>query len=115
MKITIAAVIPLYNGAEFIEEAIRSVIEQIEPAEEIIVVDDGSTDNGRSIVENLATEHPITLLCKPNGGQSSARNMAVEHTHCSHIAFLDQDDAWYQDHIQTLKTPFLDARVNNLA
>ena len=54
MQMTIAAVIPLYNGSDFIEEAIRSVLEQTRAADEIIVVDDGSTDDGLSKVERLA-------------------------------------------------------------
>ena len=115
MTISIAAVIPLYNGAEFIDEAIHSVIQQTEPADEIIVVDDGSTDDGPSRIENLAARHSITLLRKPNGGQSSARNMAVKHTRCSHIAFLDQDDIWYDDHLKVLKRPFFEPQVRNLA
>ncbi len=115
MNMTIAAVIPLYNGAEFIDEALRSVFRQTEPADEIIVVDDGSTDDGPSIVESLAARHPITLLRQPNAGQSSARNMAVKHAHCSHIAFLDQDDVWYEEHLATLKKPFVEAQVRDLA
>jgi glycosyltransferase involved in cell wall biosynthesis len=115
MQMTIAAVIPLYNGADFIEEAIHSVLKQTRPAEEIIVVDDGSTDDGPSKIECLAAQHPITLLRKPNGGQSSARNMAIKHSQCSHIAFLDQDDIWHDDHLATLTQPFFESRANDLA
>lgn len=112
---TVAAVIPLYNGSAFIEEAIRSVLAQTVPVDELIVVDDGSTDDGPQIVESLAKTHPITFLRKANGGQSSARNFAIRHTGCSLIALLDQDDAWYEDHISLLKTPFLEGAVRNLA
>ena len=115
MQMTIGAVIPLYNGGNFIEEAIQSVFEQTRPADEIIVVDDGSTDDGPSKIERLAAQHPITLLRKQNGGQSSARNMAIKHSQCSHIAFLDQDDVWYNDHLAVLMKPFFEARVNDLA
>lgn len=112
--ISVAAVIPLYNGAPFIREALESVINQTVPVDEIIVVDDGSTDGGAAIVEEMAAHHPITLLRKPNGGQSSARNMAIRHTHCTHIALLDQDDAWYEDHIARLSTPFVEEEVRRL-
>jgi glycosyltransferase involved in cell wall biosynthesis len=114
MPVTIAAVIPLYNGADFIEDAIQSVIRQTVPVDELIVVDDGSTDNGPTIVERLARSNKITFLRKSNGGQSSARNLAIRHTKCSHTAFLDQDDIWYDDHIDLLRKPFLEDRRQNL-
>jgi glycosyltransferase involved in cell wall biosynthesis len=105
MAISIAAVIPLYNGKEFIEEALHSILDQTQPPDEIFVVDDGSTDAGVTIVESLARKHPISILSKENGGQSSARNLAISRTSCSHIALLDQDDVWYPDHLELLKSP----------
>jgi glycosyltransferase involved in cell wall biosynthesis len=106
--ITIAAVIPLFNGEAFIREALESVFAQTSPPDEIIVVDDGSTDNGMNIVSELAITRPVTLISKSNGGQSSARNMAVDRCRSSHIALLDQDDIWYPDHLATLRRPFED-------
>lgn len=111
---SVAAVIPLYNGASFIREALESVLAQTVPVDEIIVVDDGSTDEGPAIVAELAESHPITLLGKPNGGQSSARNLAIRHTRCSHVAFLDQDDAWHENHVELLRRPFLDGQTPRL-
>ena len=115
MAITVAAVIPLYNGAKYIEEAIRSVFAQIEPVDEVIVVNDGSKDNGPEIVNSLSASYPITFLHQDNQGQSSARNAAIRHTSCTHIAFLDQDDVWYDEHVGMLKRQFLEAKVHNLA
>ena len=103
---TICAVIAIYNGAPFIREAIESVFTQTLAPTEIIVVDDGSTDAGADIVRSLAATRNITLLSKLNGGQSSARNMAIHHTSCSHVAFLDQDDAWYPQHLEILAKAF---------
>jgi glycosyltransferase involved in cell wall biosynthesis len=105
---TIAVVIPLYNGSRHIEEALNSVFRQSVPANEIIVVDDGSTDDGAgaAIVERMAQTHPVTLLRKPNGGQSSARNLGVRESTSEVIAFLDQDDVWYDNHLQELAKPF---------
>jgi glycosyltransferase involved in cell wall biosynthesis/SAM-dependent methyltransferase len=102
----IAVIIPLYNGAPFIEEALRSVFAQTLKPNEIVVVDDGSTDDGVAIVERLSREHPVTLYRKENGGQSSARNFGVRNTTSDFIAFLDQDDAWRADHLQVLAEPF---------
>ncbi|MGE0223662.1 MAG: glycosyltransferase family 2 protein [Acetobacteraceae bacterium] len=106
----IAAVIPLYNGERFIEDALNSVFAQTLPPDEVIVVDDGSTDNGAAIVERLAAERTVTLLRKENGGQSSARNMGIRHTDCDLIALLDQDDMWYPHHLEELVKPFLEKR-----
>jgi glycosyltransferase involved in cell wall biosynthesis len=115
VSITVAAVIPLYNGAEFIEEAVRSVAAQTDPVDEIIVINDGSTDSGPEIVRSLRNSYSITLLEQPNAGQSAARNAATNLTSCTHVAFLDQDDIWYDDHVRTLKKPFLDNNTPNLA
>lgn len=114
--ITVAAIIPLYNGSAFIREALESVFAQSEPPDEVIVVDDGSTDDGPNIVEELAQSHPLVLLRKPNGGQSSARNLAIKNCRSSHVALLDQDDIWYPDHLAILKRPFeAAARMDRLA
>jgi glycosyltransferase involved in cell wall biosynthesis len=104
----ISAIIPLYNGAAYIEEALRSILTQYRPADEIIVVDDGSTDGGAGadIVRKIAELHPVTLLTKPNGGQGSARNYGIRISTGDLIALLDQDDAWYPHHLQELEKPF---------
>jgi glycosyltransferase involved in cell wall biosynthesis len=109
-NVRIAAIIPLYNGAPYIRQAIASVLQQSLPAAEIIVVDDGSLDDGPQIVEQLARDHPINLLRKPNGGQGSARNFGVANATCELIALLDQDDVWYCNHLERLARPFSDTR-----
>jgi glycosyltransferase involved in cell wall biosynthesis len=78
--------------------------------DEFIVVDDGSTDDGPAIVEKLARERPITLLHKPNGGQSAARNFGVAHSRSALIALLDHDDRWYPSHLETLRHAFEEQR-----
>ena len=112
--VTVAAIIPLYNGAAFIRESLESVLAQTEPADEIIVVDDGSTDDGAEIVKEMATRHPIRLISKTNGGIGSARNRGIAEAKSTHIALLDQDDVWYEDHLAVLKRPFTDGDVPNL-
>lgn len=114
----IAAVIPLYNGAPYIRAALDSVFAQTVPPDEIIVVNDGSTDTGPDIVAQVAAENPlrpITVLSQANAGQSAARNAAIRHTTCTHIALLDQDDLWHEDHIEILRRPFLDDRMDRIA
>ncbi len=105
-KLTIVAIIPLYNGAKWIEQTIQSVLDQTLQPDEFIVVDDGSTDKGPEIVEKLAQKHPIKLLRKPNGGQSSARNFGVANSKSDLIALLDNDDFWYPNHLHELIKPY---------
>jgi glycosyltransferase involved in cell wall biosynthesis len=110
----IATIIPLYNGARFIARALESVLDQSLPPTEIIVVDDGSTDDGPVIVQRFVKNYPIRLLRKPNGGQSAARNFGVAHSSATHIALLDQDDAWYPNHLEELVRPFRESRMQAL-
>ena len=112
----ISAIIPLYNGAAYIKEALQSVLDQERPADEIIVVDDGSTDNGAGadIVRKMAESFPITLLTKHNGGQASSRNYGIAHCSGNLIALLDQDDAWYPHHLRELERPFLEHNLRPL-
>lgn len=102
----IAVLIPLHNGGRFIEQALQSVLDQTLPAHEIVVVDDGSTDDGPERAERLSRLHPVTLLRTPNRGQSAARNLAVRASTSELIAFLDQDDIWYPHHLESLAAPF---------
>jgi len=110
---SIVTVIPLYNGLRWINGALRSVLAQTRMPDDVIVVDDGSTDGGTgaAIVEALRQQFPvIRLLRKANGGQAAARNFAIRHSHCDLIALLDQDDCWYPNHLERLLRPF--NRVN---
>lgn len=104
----ISVVIPVYNGKKYIEKAIRSVALQTVPPYEIIVVDDGSTDDSALIVGELSKKYPIKLFQKENAGQSSARNYGVRFSNGDLIAFLDQDDIWYPNHLEELVKPFLE-------
>jgi glycosyltransferase involved in cell wall biosynthesis len=113
-SVTISAVVPLYNGAPYIETCLASIFSQTLPPDQIIVVDDGSTDDGPAIVARLAETHPVTLLRKPNGGQSSARNHGIAHSTGRLIALLDQDDAWYPNHLAELSRPFRRPRYPEL-
>jgi glycosyltransferase involved in cell wall biosynthesis len=112
--LSISAIIPLYNGEKYIAQAIRSVERQIVKPIELIVVDDGSTDRGCEIVRELAKSVALTLIHKPNGGQSSARNLGVRHSKGKLIALLDQDDMWYPNHLQELVKPFQKPRSPEL-
>ena len=102
----ISVVIPVYNWEKYIEKAIQSVVSQTLPPYEIIVVNDGSTDDSGVIIAELAKKYPIKFFTKENGGQSSARNYGVSVAKGDLIAFLDQDDIWYPNHLKELLKPF---------
>ncbi|MEO1342193.1 MAG: glycosyltransferase [Cyanobacteria bacterium J06635_13] len=94
----ISVVIPAYNAAELIGETIESVIRQSFPDWELIVVDDGSTDNTVSVVEDFCTKDSrIRLISQPNSGVSIARNSGAEKAKGELISFLDSDDMWLED------------------
>ncbi len=87
---TISVIIPVFNGARYLGEAIQSVLDQTRPAEEIIVVDDGSTDDSHQI----AAQYPVTCIRQANSGASTARNHGVSQSRGDMLAFLDADDVW---------------------
>ena len=101
-KPTVAVIIPFYNGARWIERAVKSVAEQTVKADEFIVVNDGSRPDERSILDLLAEKYDFRILDKENGGQGSARNAGVAATRAECLCFLDQDDFYLETHIETL-------------
>lgn len=98
----VAVVIPFYDGADFIERALRSVFAQTIPASEVIVVNDGSQPSHRDALNALALRFPFRVVDKDNGGQGSARNAGVAAASAGFICFLDQDDFYLETHIETL-------------
>jgi glycosyltransferase involved in cell wall biosynthesis len=100
MKVSV--VIPTYNAADFVVEAVESVLAQSLPAHEIIVVDDGSTDDTAERLKDL----PIRLLRQANAGVAMARNAGVAAATGDAIAFLDADDVWHPRKLE-LQVPLL--------
>ena len=88
-----SVVIPLYNKEKQIENTIKSIQNQTFQEFEIVIVNDGSTDNSVEIVKTI-NDKRIKLINQPNGGVSSARNTAIKNASFKYIAFLDADDEW---------------------
>ena len=86
---TVSVVIPAYNQSRFLGAAIASVLAQTRPADEIIVVDDGSTDDPAAVVANFAG---VRLVRQENCGRSAARNTGLRYCTTSYVVFLDADD-----------------------
>ena len=95
-----SVVIPLYNGAQFIQRAVQSVVSQDLSAHEIIVIDDGSTDGGGDIVASAFPQ--VVLVRQGNGGEGDARNAGIRQATGRWMAFLDADDLWARDHLRSL-------------
>lgn len=101
-NITLAVVIPVYDGEKYIEQSIYSVLNQPCKDLNIIVVNDGSTDNTKKILDKIKeSDNRVIILNQTNRGVSAARNNALDY--CSsvinpkYIAFLDSDDVWLKD------------------
>ena len=93
----VSIIIPVYNSERTILRTLKSVNEQIYRDYEIIIVDDGSTDNSVALINSFITsnhELEIKLIIKENGGVSTARNVALRNARGSWIALLDSDDEW---------------------
>jgi glycosyltransferase involved in cell wall biosynthesis len=91
----VSVVIPAYNAAATLDETLRSVRSQTHQALEIIVVDDGSTDNTRAVAERHATvDHRVQIVTQDNAGVAAARNAGWNRARSELIAFIDADDLW---------------------
>ncbi|MFC3904068.1 glycosyltransferase family 2 protein [Clostridium disporicum] len=94
-------IIPLYNKEKYIKETIKSVLNQSVQGFEIIVVDDGSQDDGLKIVKNIDDDR-IKIIKQKNKGVSVARNNGIRNAKYEYIAFLDADDLWEEDFLESI-------------
>lgn len=101
-----SVVIPLYNKAQSIGATINSVLQQSFKDFEIIIINDGSTDDSTTIVKSFVDKR-IKLINQTNQGVSSARNKGIEVASYNWIAFLDGDDLWLKNHLQIIYTLIL--------
>ncbi|GJD21729.1 probable glycosyl transferase [Rivularia sp. IAM M-261] len=93
-----------YNYAQFLETAINSALNQTYPTVEVIVVDDGSTDNSWQIIKKY--QNKITPILKQNGGQASAFNAGFKNSQCDIICFLDADDIFLPKKLEKVVSIF---------
>lgn len=94
----ISVVIPYYKGKEYIAQTIASVADQPYKNLEILLINDGSPDDGDEVCRSLAAKYPcIRYFKKENEGIGATRNFGVDHSVGEYIAFLDQDDVWVKD------------------
>lgn len=101
----ISVVIPTYNRARQVQAALKSVLAQTYPEFEVIVVDDGSTDGTGEALQYISQQggncKPIRYFFQPNQGQSSARNKGIAEARGEWVAFLDSDDVWLPEKLES--------------
>ncbi|MES2119072.1 MAG: glycosyltransferase family 2 protein [Pseudomonadota bacterium] len=104
---TVSAVIPLFNKEQAVAASIRSVLAQARTPDELIIVDDGSTDRSREICEDLLSSSkppfPWRVVPQKNAGASAARNRGAQEAQSRFIAFLDADDEWRPGHLAEIE------------
>lgn len=103
----ISVVIPLFNKENFIKETLDSVLKQTFIDFEVIVVNDGSTDNSFEIASQFI-DNRIRLYNEKNKGVSQTRNIGIEYAYGELIAFLDADDVWFPNHLEELYQLYID-------
>jgi len=98
-RLKVSIVIPLYNKALYVERALDSIGAQTFSDFEVIVVDDGSTDNGASVVARYPDPR-VRLITQSNAGPGPARNAGIGEAQGEFVAFLDADDEWLSTYLE---------------
>ena len=94
----VSTIIPTFNRSNLVRRAVRSALAQSHARHEVLVVDDGSTDDTRVAIEHEFSTR-VRYLYKPNGGVSSARNLGLSEARGDFVCFLDSDDEWHTDKV----------------
>lgn len=102
MKLSV--LIPVYNGCKTIRATIESVLAQTRPADEILVVNDGSTDDTLAILSSFAPR--ITVFSRPNSGVAASRNFLYSEATGDVVAFIDADDLWRENYLAQVERQF---------
>ena len=95
----VSIIIPAYNQAHYLPDAINSALEQSHPDVEVIVVDDGSTDHTPEVTAEYADRPNIKLIRQANAGLSGARNRGFSEASGDYVCFLDSDDYFSSDKV----------------
>jgi teichuronic acid biosynthesis glycosyltransferase TuaG len=102
MQPLVSIIMPAYNASRHIAESVQSALAQTYPHWELLVVDDGSTDDTAEVVQGFITSDPrIRYFSRPNGGQAAARNTGLRKASGDLVAFLDADDLWLPEKLES--------------
>lgn len=100
----ISVIIPLYNKAHTIVNTLNTVLNQTYNNFEVIIVNDGSTDNGVEVIRKNFNDSRIRIINQCNAGVSAARNKGVDESKGDWVSFLDGDDEWHPDYLSIIST-----------
>lgn len=105
----VSVIVPVYNRAHYLGDAVASALGQVDANVEVLVVNDGSSDDTGQVADALAAADPrVRVFHQPNGGVSAARNTGIRAARGTYICFLDSDDAFLPDKVR-LQTAYLEA------
>lgn len=107
----VSVIIPTYNRSHFIKDAVESVFNQTYSNFELIVIDDGSTDNTKEVLAEYGDK--LQYVYQNNQGRSAARNLGISFAKGEYIAFLDSDDVWFADKLER-QVPVLESAPENV-
>lgn len=99
----VSVIVPIYNAEKYLHQCLDSIVNQSYTNLEILLVDDGSTDQSNAICQEYCAADPrVRLLCQPNQGQATARNAALDVATGDFVSFIDADDFISLDYIETI-------------
>ena len=99
-EITVSILMPVYNGEKYLSEAIESALAQTYQNFELLIVNDGSTDNSAAIIKPFLKDSRVIYIEQKNAGVAAARNTAIKHARGQYFGFLDQDDLWLNNKLE---------------
>ena len=92
--VKITAIVPIYNSEKYLDKCLNSLLKQTLEEKEVILINDGSTDNSQKIIDKYVNNYPLIFKCfsQNNSGQAVARNLGLKHASGEFISFVDSDD-----------------------
>lgn len=96
----VSIITPVFNGEKFLAKAIESALDQTYQNFELLIVNDGSTDNSFAIIKPFLKDSRVIYIEQKNAGVAAARNTAIKHAKGKYIGFLDQDDLWLDNKLE---------------
>ena len=108
MTLRVSALVTNYNYGRYLRRAVESALNQTRPVAEVVVVDDGSTDDSREVLEQLAAEHPgrVVVVTQDNAGQEAAAGTGFPRTTGEVVCMLDADDLWCERKVERVAAAF---------